>query len=33
MISLILILFFGGPVVNLIVSPALYAFNQVLLAL
>lgn len=33
MISLILILFFGGPIVNLIVSPALYAFNQVLLAL
>jgi len=33
MLSLILILFFGGPIVNLIVSPALYAFNQVLLAL
>jgi Zn-dependent protease len=33
MISLILILFFGGPVVSLIVSPALYAFNRVLLAL
>ncbi len=33
MISLILILFFGGPVVNLMVSPALYAFNRVLLAL
>src|ERR1700761_4067021 len=33
MLSLILILFFGGPIVNLIVSPALYAFNQVLLSL
>ncbi|QNI32108.1 site-2 protease family protein [Alloacidobacterium dinghuense] len=33
MISLILILLFGGPVVNLMVSPALYAFNRVLLAL
>jgi Zn-dependent protease len=33
MISLILILFFGGRVVTLIVSPALYALNQVLLAL
>jgi len=33
MLSLILILFFGGPVVNLMVSPALYAFNRVLLAL
>jgi Zn-dependent protease len=33
MISLILILFFGGPIVNLMVSPALYAFNRVLLAL
>ncbi|WP_026443762.1 site-2 protease family protein [Pseudacidobacterium ailaaui] len=33
MISLVLILFFGGPVVNAIVSPALYAFNRVLLAL
>jgi Zn-dependent protease len=33
MISLILILFFGGPIVNILVSPALYAFNRVLLAL
>lgn len=33
MISLFLIFFFGGRVVMLIVSPALYAFNQVLLAL
>jgi Zn-dependent protease len=33
MISLFLIFFFGGRVVMLIVSPALYAFNQVLLSL
>jgi Zn-dependent protease len=33
MISLFLIFFFGGRVVMLIVGPALYAFNQVLLAL
>jgi len=33
MLSLILILFFGGPVVNFMVSPALYVFNRVLLAL
>ena len=33
MISLVLILFFGGPVVNAIISPALYVFNQVLLHL
>ena len=33
MISLILILFFGGRVIGLIVSPALAVFNHVLLAL
>jgi len=33
MISLILMLFFGGPVVNLILSPVLQAFSRVLLAL
>ncbi|HEX3437587.1 MAG TPA: site-2 protease family protein [Pseudacidobacterium sp.] len=33
MISLVLILFFGGPIVSLLVSPALSAFNRVLLAL
>lgn len=33
MISLVLILFFGGPIVNLLVSPALLVFNRVLLAL
>lgn len=33
MISLFLIFFFGGKVVMLIVGPALYAFNRVLLAL
>lgn len=33
MISLILFLFFGGPVISMIVSPALAVFNRVLLAL
>ncbi len=33
MISLILILFFGGPVISLMVSPAWAVFNHVLLAL
>lgn len=33
MISLILILFFGGPVISMMVSPAWAVFNRVLLAL
>jgi|SRR5579883_303166 Zn-dependent protease len=33
MISLVLILFFGGPIVSAIIAPALSAFDRVLLAL